>query len=101
MNTVINNNESVVFPDVEHEYHGHPHYTRILIILLSLLACSLLVGYIFSPLWAIVLIFATAAWKAALVVRNFMHLKYEPFILFIAIAAVLLIIMAFFLWRLS
>jgi len=96
MNTVINNNESVVFPDSENEYHGHPHYTRILISLLALLSLSLIVGYVFSPLWAIVLIFATAIWKTALVVRNFMHLKYEPLLLFIIVATVLLIIFAFF-----
>lgn len=96
MNTVINNNESVMFPDAEHDYHGHPNYTKILVSLLSLLTFSLIIGYFVSPMLAIILIFATATWKAALVMRNFMHLKYEPFLLFIAISAVLLIILTFF-----
>lgn len=96
METTINNEENVVIPDAEHDYHGHPHYARILLSLLALLSLSLIVGYVFSPLWAIVLIFATAVWKTALVMRNFMHLKYEPLLLFIVIATVLLIIFAFF-----
>ncbi|MGP8214433.1 MAG: cytochrome C oxidase subunit IV family protein [Bacteroidia bacterium] len=92
----VNNDESVVFPDTENDYHGHPHYAKVLVSLLALLSLSLLVGFLFSPLWAIVIIFATAIWKTALVMRNFMHLKYEPLLLFIVISAVLLIIVAFF-----
>ncbi len=88
--------DNVVFADPATNYHGHPHYGRILITLLALLAVSLTVGYVFSPALAIVLIFATAAWKVAIVMRNFMHVKYEPLFIFIAIAAVLLIIYAFF-----
>jgi len=92
----INNDESVVFPDAENDYHGHPRYAKVLISLLALLSFSLIVGFIFSPFWAITLIFATAIWKTALVMRNFMHLKYEPLLLIIVISAVLLIILAFF-----
>lgn len=86
---------AVVFPD-EHDYHGHPHYGKVLYTLLLLLGVSLLAGYLFSPGVAIVIIFATALWKSTLVMRNFMHLKYEPLILFIVISAVLLIMYAFF-----
>ena len=96
MDTIIHTNDSVIFPDAEHEYHGHPRYTRVLLTLLTLLGVSLAVGMIFSPLWAILLIFATAIWKTALVMRNFMHLKFEPLLVLIVIAAVLLIIFAFF-----
>ena len=86
---------NVVFPDAN-DYHGHPHYGRVLGSLLLLLCVSLTVGYVFSPSVAITLIFATAAWKVAIVMRNFMHLKYEPLLVFIVVAAVLLIIYAFF-----
>lgn len=87
--------ENVVFPGAD-DYHGHPHYGKVLVSLLLLLSVSLLAGYVFSPAIAIGIIFATAAWKVTLVVRNFMHLKYEPLFIFIAIAAVALIIYVFF-----
>jgi cytochrome c oxidase subunit IV len=87
--------DNVVFPDA-HDYHGHPNYTKVLVSLLVLLSVSLTVGYLFSPGIAIALIFATAAWKVTLVMRNFMHLRYEPLFIYIAIAAVVLIIYAFF-----
>jgi cytochrome c oxidase subunit IV len=87
--------DNVVFPGAD-DYHGHPNYGKVLVSLLLLLSVSLTVGYVFSPGIAIALIFATAAWKVALVMRNFMHVKYEPLFIFIAIAAVLLIIYAFF-----
>ena len=87
--------DNVVFPD-ERDYHGHPAYAKVLGSLLLLLGVSLTVGYIFSPAIAIFLIFATATWKVALVMRNFMHLKYEPLLLFIVVGAVMLILYAFF-----
>jgi len=94
--TSHNNNDNAIFPDAAHDYHGHPRYTRILISLLGLLALSLIVGNLFSLKWAILLIFATAIWKTALVIRNFMHLKYEPLLIYVVIAAVILILFAFF-----
>ena len=96
MDTIIHNNDNAVFPDSEHDYHGHPHYTRVLISLLALLSFSLVVGYAVSPTAAIVLIFGTAVWKTTLVMRNFMHLRFEPLFVFILVAAILLIIFAFF-----
>ncbi len=97
METINQNNDNVIYPDAVHEYHGHPHYGKVLLSLLALLALSLVIGYIFSPAWAIFFIFATAVWKTSLVMRNFMHLRYEPLFLFMVIAAVLLILFAFFL----
>jgi heme/copper-type cytochrome/quinol oxidase subunit 4 len=88
--------DNIVFADPATDYHGHPQYGKVLIALLALLSLSLLAGYIFSPGIAIALIFATATWKVAMVMRNFMHLKYEPLFVFIAVAAVMLIIFAFF-----
>jgi cytochrome c oxidase subunit IV len=88
--------DNVVFANAANDYHGHPHYGRVLIALLLLLGVSLTVGYVFSPGLAIALIFLTALWKVTMVVRNFMHLKYEPLFIYIAIAAVALILYAFF-----
>lgn len=93
----IQNNDNVVIPDTDHDYHGHPNYLKIFLALLVLFSISLLVGLFFSPIVAVLLIFATALWKAALVMRNFMHLKYEPLIIWIAVAAVLFCLLAFFL----
>lgn len=88
--------DQVVVPDPEHDYHGHPHYGKILLTLLVLLAVSLVVGVLFSPLLAVTLIFGTAVWKTALVMRNFMHLKYEPLLIWVVVGAVLFILFAFF-----
>jgi heme/copper-type cytochrome/quinol oxidase subunit 4 len=86
---------NVVIPD-DTDYHGHPNYAKVLLSLLLLLSVSLTIGYVVSPTLAITLIFATAFWKIALVMRNFMHLKYEPLLVYIVVAAVALIIYAFF-----
>lgn len=93
----INENDNTVFPDAEHDYHGHPNYGRVIIGLLILLAVSLTVGLLFSPLLAVILIFATALVKIGLVMRNFMHLRYEPLLILIAVAIVLFCLLAFFL----
>ncbi len=92
----VQNNDNVVIPDMEHDYHGHPSYGKILIRLFILLSVSLVVGFIFSPMLAVILIFATAIWKTSLVMKNFMHLKYEPLLIWILIASVLFILVAFF-----
>lgn len=92
----IQNNNSVVIPDAEHDYHGHPNYGKILRNLMILFALSLVVGYLFSPMIAVSLIFGAAIWKTSLVVNNFMHLKYEPVLIWVLIAAVLFILFAFF-----
>lgn len=97
METITHNNDNAIFPDMEHDYHGHPRYGRILLSLMALLSLSLVIGYLFSPGLALTIIFATAIWKTALVMRNFMHLKFEPLLVYIVIAAVILIIFAFFL----
>lgn len=92
----IQNNDNAVVPSEEHDYHGHPKYGKIFINLLVLFGISLIVGFLFSPVLGVTLIFATAVWKTALVMKNFMHLKYEPLLIWIAIAAVLFCLFAFF-----
>ncbi len=84
------------FPDPDHDYHGHPNYAKVLITLFVLFGISLVVGYLVSPIYAVILIFVTAAWKASLVVRNFMHLRFEPLLIWIAVAAVFFCLIAFF-----
>ncbi|MFN8299852.1 MAG: hypothetical protein U0T75_12155 [Chitinophagales bacterium] len=91
-----NNTEHIEIPTPETDYHGHPHYFRILVYLMSLMTFSLIVGYFVGPVFAIILIFAAAAVKASLVVKNFMHLGFEPILIWIAVAAVLFCLTAFF-----
>ena len=88
--------QGVIFPDSETDYHGHPNYGKILISLLILFSVSLVVGYLFSPMIAISLIFATAVWKTSLVVKNFMHLQFEPLLIWIVVAVALFTIFVFF-----
>lgn len=92
----MENKQGVIFPNPKTDYHGHPNYRKVLISLLILLAVSLIVGYIFSPMLAVILIFATAIWKVSLVMRNFMHLKFEPILIWIAVAAVIFVLFTFF-----
>lgn len=89
-------NDGVEIPDPKQDYHGHPNYEKIFFSLLVLFGLSLLVGYLFSPVLAVIIIFATAIWKTTLVMRNFMHLKFEPLIIWIAVASVLFCLIAFF-----
>lgn len=93
---IISQPDAVKFADPESDYHGHPNYSKILITLFLLFGFSLAIGYFVSPILTVVLIFATAIWKATLVVKNFMHLKFEPILIWIAVAAVLFCLTVFF-----
>jgi caa(3)-type oxidase subunit IV len=86
----------VEFTDPETDYHGHPNYEKVFVTLLVLFGISLVVGFFFSPLLAVVMIFATAIWKTTLVIKNFMHLKFEPIMIWVAVAAVIFCLFAFF-----
>ncbi|HLG36257.1 MAG TPA: cytochrome C oxidase subunit IV family protein [Bacteroidia bacterium] len=88
--------QGIVFADPKTDYHGHPNYGKVFLLLLAFLGLSLLVGYLVSPLAAVYLIFATALIKVALVVRNFMHLKYESWIIWVTMAAVVFVLLVFF-----
>ncbi len=99
MHTPLNAQSSdagVKFPDPATDYHGHPKYLNVLLILFALFGISLLVGGFLPPVVAVTIIFVTAFIKAAMVVRNFMHLKYEPLLIWIAVAAVFFCLTAFF-----
>ncbi|GEM_PF-1420822 len=81
----------------EMDYHGHPNYNMIYLTLIVLLGISLLGDLMPAKSLLIALVFGTAIIKAALVIRNFMHLKYENlFLWIISIGAVLFILLAFF-----
>ncbi len=86
----------ITFPDPKTDYHGHPSYANIFLWLMLLFGISLAVGYFVSPGMAVFLIFFTAIIKAVLVVRNFMHLKFEPWQVLVVVAMVFFVLIALF-----
>ena len=87
----------ITFADPQTDYHGHPSYANIFLWLMLFFGISLGVGYFVSPGIAVFLIFLTAIIKAVLVVRNFMHLKFEPWQVLVVVALVLFVLLALFL----
>ena len=83
------------FPN-EQDYHGHPNYVKVFLSLLLLMGISLVIGYFTSPMIGVSLIFLVALLKAGLVVVNFMHLKFEPILVFVVVCVVLFILLSFF-----
>jgi cytochrome c oxidase subunit IV len=87
---------SVQFPDPEKDYHGHPNYFKVYIALLVFFGISLVVVSLLPLHLAVAVIFLIALVKAGLVVANFMHLKYEPFLVLLAVLCVIFILLALF-----
>ena len=68
-------------PDIvtEHpDYHGHPNYVLVWLGLVVLLVASLAVGTLGHHRLAVATIFTVAVVKALMVLGNFMHLRWEP-----------------------
>ncbi len=97
MNNYRESHEGVIQPEPETDYHGHPNYTKVFFALIGLLAFSLVLGFFTSPMIAVSLIFFVAIIKAGFVVGNFMHLKFEPILIWIVIGVVIFILATFFL----
>lgn len=95
METTINKAPGKAFPD-EQDYHGHPKYGKVFLWLLILLTFSLVVGFFTSPLIAVILIFIVAVIKSGMVVANFMHLKFEPKLLWLLVGIAIFIFLAFY-----
>ncbi len=84
--------------EYKNHYHGHPKYLRIFILLIVFMALTLIpdiVNIIAGKVvvekiwWVIALIFVFSTWKAVLVMRNFMHVRYEPKLVFTMVATAL------------
>ncbi len=85
----------VAFPK-ENDYHGHPNYLKVYIMLLVLFGVSLVAGLIGNTTVMLLLVFGTALIKSVLVVGKFMHLRWEPTLVWVAVGIVLFILLAFF-----
>ena len=87
----------VEIPDPKTDYHGHPRYGNIFIRLLILSAASLICGFLFSTGIAISILFLIAVIQAGMVLRGFMHIKYEPLLIWIiAISVIFTLFMLFY-----
>ena len=86
----------IEIPDPKTDYHGHPEYGKVYLRLLLLFGTSLLSAYLFPIGIAIIIIFAVAFTQAGLVLKNFMHIKYEPILVWIIAIAVIFTLFAFF-----
>lgn len=86
----------VVYPLPEKDYHGHPNYWRVYVWLLILFGLSVIAGFILPFQLAVFVIFITAIAKSWLVVANFMHLRYEPFLILLAVMVVIFILLSLF-----
>jgi len=62
----------------QEDYHGHPNYVAIWAILVALLFASLACGWLGNKELEVAGIFTLAIVKAILVLGNFMHLRWEP-----------------------
>lgn len=86
----------VAFPK-EADYHGHANYFHIYLYLMAFFIVSVVAAYIPNQTLMLIVIFGTALIKSVLVVGKFMHLKWEPTLLWIAVGIVLFVLLAFFL----
>lgn len=64
--------------NMKSNYHGHPNYIMVWAVLVALLAVSLAIGFMGNKRMAVAGIFSLAIIKTLLVLGNFMHLRWEP-----------------------
>lgn len=71
-------------------YHGHPNYFFIFLTLIGLMIATIILGFFEHNPTAVLVVWLIAVFKAYLVMFKFMHLSWEPKIVFgwIAIAVV-------------
>lgn len=79
------------------DYHGHPNYFMVWVTLLVVFFISLGLNELGHRALAVTLIFTLAIVKAILVLGNFMHLRWEPRLLWgILVFAVLCLAFLYF-----
>jgi heme/copper-type cytochrome/quinol oxidase subunit 4 len=84
----------------QNDYHGHPNYVMIWGILVVALIISIIPGQIIASIkptgWVLAGIFIVSTIKALIVLGNFMHIKYEPKLLWGLMGFALFVFAAFF-----
>lgn len=85
----------VVVPK-EPDYHGHPNYLKIYLTLLGLFALTVVASLLHNPLIVFFIVFGISIIKGTLVLLYFMHLKWEPKLIWIMLGLALLILLFLF-----
>ena len=70
--------EHELWVPAEDDYHGHPNYLKIYIYLLVLFAITVFASLIPNPMIVFIVVFSVSIIKASMVILYFMHLKWEP-----------------------
>jgi cytochrome c oxidase subunit 4 len=74
----------------EKDYHGHPNYLKVYIILLILFAITVFASLIPNPIVVFAVVFSISVVKGTMVLLYFMHLKWEPNLIWIMLIMALL-----------
>ena len=85
-------------PGLEHEvwvpadpdYHGHANYLKVYIALLVLFALTVFASFIHNPMIVFIVVFAISIIKGSMVLLYFMHLKWEPRLIWILLGLALM-----------
>ncbi len=72
------------------DYHGHPNYLVIYIALLVLFAITVFASLISNPLIVFIVVFTISIIKGSLVLLYFMHLKWEPLLVWLLLGFALM-----------
>jgi len=72
------------------DYHGHPNYLAIYISLLVLFAITVFASLISNPLIVFIVVFTISTIKGILVLLYFMHLKWEPLLVWLLLGFALM-----------
>jgi len=79
------------------DYHGHPNYIVTWLILIAALAISMVPGVLVPATTTLIAgVFIVAVIKAMFVLGNFMHIRYEPKLLWGLVGFALFVFAAFF-----
>ena len=82
---------------VDEQYHGHPSYITIWVILMGLFGLSLIVGELGNAALSVFIVFVVAIIKAIFVLARFMHIEWEPkFFVWMALLSLLFVGFFFF-----
>lgn len=96
MSTHSESHSSHSSQEVVADYHGHPNYKHVYLLLVALFVASLFAGYIGNHFFEIVLVFFLGIVKAWYVITRFMHLKWEPRVFWWAIIFALFCMVVFY-----
>jgi len=85
-------------PGLEHEvwvpgsqdYHGHPNYFKIYLTLLVLFVVTVLASLFDNPMLVFIIVFTISIIKGSMVLMYFMHLKWEPKLVWLLLALALM-----------